>query len=198
MYRLLETIKIKDGVMQNVFLHNQRMNNSRLMLFGKDNFINLEEEIDLEDDDFEGIFKCRVLYSNVIEIIEILPYQIKKINSLKMVFDDSISYAHKFEDRKDISNLYLKKENCDDVLIIKDGFVTDTSYCNIVFDTGTKLITPSTPLLKGVKRQQLLNEKIIEEQEIKHTDIKLFNKAFLINSMFDLDDKMEIAVKNII
>ncbi len=198
MCRLLETIKIKDGVMQNVFLHNQRMNNSRLMLFGKDNFINLEEEIDLEDDDFEGIFKCRVLYSNAIEIIEILPYQIKKINSLKMVFDDSISYAHKFEDRKDISNLYLKKENCDDVLIIKDGFVTDTSYCNIVFDTGTKLITPSTPLLKGVKRQQLLNEKIIEEQEIKHTDIKLFNKAFLINSMFDLDDKMEIAVKNII
>ena len=198
MCRLLETIKIKDGVMQNVFLHNQRMNNSRLMLFGKDNFINLEEEIDLEDDDFDGIFKCRVLYSNVIEIVEILPYQIKKINSLKMVFDDSISYAHKFEDRKDISNLYLKKENCDDVLIIKDGFVTDTSYCNIVFDTGTKLITPSTPLLKGVKRQQLLNEKIIEEQEIKHTDIKLFNKAFLINSMFDLDDKMEIAVKNII
>lgn len=198
MCRLLETIKIKDGVMQNVFLHNQRMNNSRLMLFGKDNFINLEEEIDLEDDDFDGIFKCRVLYSNAIEIIEILPYQIKKINSLKMVFDDSISYAHKFEDRKDISNLYLKKENCDDVLIIKDGFVTDTSYCNIVFDTGTKLITPSTPLLKGVKRQQLLNEKIIEEQEIKHTDIKLFNKAFLINSMFDLDDKMEIAVKNII
>lgn len=198
MCRLLETIKIKDGVMQNVFLHNQRMNNSRLMLFGKDNFINLKEEIDLEDDDFDGIFKCRVLYSNVIEIVEILPYQIKKINSLKMVFDDSISYAHKFEDRKDISNLYLKKENCDDVLIIKDGFVTDTSYCNIVFDTGTKLITPSTPLLKGVKRQQLLNEKIIEEQEIKHTDIKLFNKAFLINSMFDLDDKMEIAVKNII
>ena len=198
MCRLLETIKIKDGVMQNVFLHNQRMNNSRLMLFGKDNFINLEEEIDLEDDDFDGIFKCRVLYSNVIEIVEILPYQIKKINSLKMVFDDSISYAHKFEDRKDISNLYLEKENCDDVLIIKDGFVTDTSYCNIVFDTGTKLITPSTPLLKGVKRQQLLNEKIIEEQEIKHTDIKLFNKAFLINSMFDLDDKMEIAVKNII
>ncbi len=198
MCRLLETIKIKDGVMQNVFLHNQRMNNSRLMLFGKDNFINLKEEIDLEDDDFDGIFKCRVLYSNAIEIIEILPYQIKKINSLKMVFDDSISYAHKFEDRKDISNLYLKKENCDDVLIIKDGFVTDTSYCNIVFDTGTKLITPSTPLLKGVKRQQLLNEKIIEEQEIKHTDIKLFNKAFLINSMFDLDDKMEIAVKNII
>ena len=198
MYRLLETIKIKDGVMQNVFLHNQRMNNSRLMLFGKDNFINLEEEIDLEDDDFDGIFKCRVLYSNAIEIIEILPYQIKKINTLKMVIDNSISYDHKFEDRKDIANLFLKKENCDDVLIIKDGFVTDTSYCNIVFDTGNKLITPSTPLLKGVKRQQLLNEKIIEEQEIKQTDIKLFSRAFLINSMFDLDDKMEIAVKNII
>ena len=198
MYRLLETIKIKDGVMQNVFLHNQRMNNSRLLLFGKDNFINLEEEIDLEDDDFDGIFKCRVLYSNAIEIVEILPYQIKKINTLKMVIDNSISYDYKFEDRKDIANLYLKKENYDDVLIIKDGFVTDTSYCNIVFDTGNKLITPSTPLLKGVKRQQLLNEKIIEEQEIKQTDIKLFSRAFLINSMFDLDDKMEIAVKNII
>ncbi len=198
MYRLLETIKIKDSVMQNVFLHNQRMNKSRLMLFGKDNLINLEDEIDLEDDDFDGIFKCRVLYSNAIEIIEILPYQIKKINTLKMVIDNSISYDHKFEDRKDIANLYLKKENCDDVLIIKDGFVTDTTYCNIVFDTGNKLITPSTPLLKGVKRQQHLNENIIEEQEIKQTDIKLFNRAFLINSMFDLDDKMEIAVKNII
>lgn len=198
MFRLLETIKIKNGALMNIDLHNERMNRSRFMLFGLNNTINLDDEIKLTEVHNQGIFKCRVLYSNTIESIEIVPYQMRIINSLKMVFDNNISYNHKYEDRKDLESLYLMKRNCDDVLIIKDGFVTDTSFCNIIFDTGERLITSSTPLLKGIKRQQLLNENIIEEEEIKYTDIKLFNKAFLINSMIDLNDNIEIPVKNII
>ena len=99
--------------------------------------------------------------------------------------------------RSCINRIFKLKEKCDDVLIIKDGYVTDTSFCNIVFDTGTKFITPSTPLLKGIKREVLLTKGVITEEEIKYTDIKLFKKAHLINAMIDLEDKIELPVMNI-
>ncbi len=197
MFRLIETIKLKDGVLQNIRLHNKRMNHSRFELFGWSEDLILNKNILNIKDYSQGIFKCRVVYDKVIQGIEIIPYQIKTINTLKLVFDNSIDYSHKYEDRECINRLFKLKEKCDDVLIIKDGYVTDSSYCNIVFDTGTRLITPSTPLLEGIKREVLLTKGKITEEEIKYTDIKLFKKAYLINSMIDLH-KIDIPVKNII
>ena len=197
MFRLIETIKLKDGVLQNIRLHNKRMNHSRFVLFGWSEDLILNKKLLNIKDFSQGIFKCRVLYNTIIQDIEIIPYKIKVINTLKLVFDNSIDYSHKYEDRECINRLFKLKEKCDDVLVIKDGYVTDTSYCNIVFDTGTRLITPSTPLLKGIKREVLLTKGKFTEEEIKYTDIKLFKKAYLINSMIDLH-KIEIPIKNII
>ncbi|MFZ4400730.1 MAG: aminotransferase class IV [Bacteroidales bacterium] len=198
MCRLLETIKVKNGELHNVNLHNERLNRSRLELFDIEDKIKLENEIFISYEMRKGNYKCRIIYEKNIEKIELTPYKIPKINSLKIVHLDSIQYSYKFENREAINQLYLQKEQCDDILIVRNGMITDTSFCNIIFNDGNKLITPSTPLLKGVKREQLLREGKITENEIKLTDIHLFKKAFLINAMIELEDNVEISINKII
>ena len=84
-----------------------------------------------------------------------------------------------------------------DILIVKKEFITDTSFSNIIFFDGDNWITPSTPLLEGTKRKELLEKNIISEQEIKFSDLKNFKKAILINAMLDFDEIAEIEIKNI-
>jgi len=198
MCQLLETIKLENGILQNIGLHNERFNRSRYELFGIDEPLQLENEINLPKNISNDIYKCRIIYGRNIEKIEIIPYRIRTINALKIVHDNSIQYQYKYQNRDVINRLYSLKGECDDVLIVRNGLVTDTSYCNIVFSDGKKLITPSLPLLKGTKREQLLSKAVIIEDEIKLSDIYLFKKAFLINAMIDLENNIGISMDKII
>lgn len=197
MYQLFETIKLQNKKLFNIEYHNQRMNNSRKILFGYEDKINLEEAIKLPNGISDNIFKCRVVYSDKIDDIEFQPYYEKKVNSLQAINVDWIDYSYKFLDRSNLQKL-LCKCIADDVLIIKNGFVTDTSYSNVVFYDGENYYTPNTPLLKGTKREKLLREGIINEAEIKISDIQKYQSVFLINSMLDIDESKGIPIENII
>jgi len=195
---LLETIKINHGILHNISLHNERFNRSRKELFNIKKPLLLENEISITEKTSKGLFKCRIIYGKRIEKIEIIPYSIRKITSLKIIHDNSIQYKYKYNKRDAIKHLYSLKDLSDDILIIQNGLVTDTSYCNIVFSDGYKMITPSSALHKGTKREELLRNGIIIESEIKQTDIRLFRKAYLINAMIELEDNMEISTDKII
>jgi 4-amino-4-deoxychorismate lyase len=88
----------------------------------------------------------------------------------------------------------LTHKSADEILIIKNGFVTDTSFSNIVFFDGIKWITPSTYLLNGTQRQQLLQQGAIIEEEIRPSDLKHFRFAKLINAMLDLETSPSIDI----
>ncbi len=198
MSQFLETIKIKQGSLQNISIHNERFNRCRKDIFGIEETLLLEKKIHLSKSTENGIFKCRVFYNKLISKIEINPYEIPNIKSLKIVHDNYIQYPYKSENRDTINRLFALKAECDDILIVRNGFITDTSYCNIVFSDGNSLITPATPLLKGCKRELLLRNKTIFEKDILLSNIHLFKKAYLINAMIDLEDKIEIMMNKII
>ncbi|MBN2350912.1 MAG: aminotransferase class IV [Bacteroidales bacterium] len=186
---LVETIKIAGNEIYNLEFHNSRFNTSRQKLFKQHNFINLADLIKIPDTTEKGvILKCRVLYDQKIQKIEYLPYERKIINSLKIVEDNTIQYAYKYADRDYIKKLYEERGDCDDILIVKGHFISDTSFCNIVFYDGNKWITPSTPLLKGTKRSMLLKTGKISEDELKLSDINKFRYCSLINAFLDLDE----------
>jgi 4-amino-4-deoxychorismate lyase len=197
MYQLLETIKLQDGVLMNISMHNERLNHSRAILFGTKNTISLENLINNPDLNKSGIFKCRVIYSQNIESIEFSPYLIKQIKTLKLVYDNNIIYNHKYLDRSCFEN-HLQQISEDDMLIVKNGLITDASFANIVFFDGINWFTPSLPLLEGTKRKDLLANKLIMEEDIKPNDLKQFKKARLINAMLDLESSPDIEIKNII
>jgi len=145
-----------------------------------------------------GLYKCRVLYQDTIEVIELHKYQIRPINSVKLVHHDSIDYSYKYENRTELSELFSNRGEADDILIIRDGFVTDSYYCNVAFrDSDGHWRTPSTPLLHGTKRRQLLDSGLIIEQDIRVDDLPRFSEVSLFNSMIELGE-VRIPIQNIL
>ena len=194
---LFETIRLEDGVFINLEFHNLRFNRSREELLGEKNQLFLENEIVVPSDCKTGTYKCKVSYSTSIFEIEIIPYQKRVIESLKLVEDNAISYSHKYSDRSHLIQLLTLRDDCDDILIVKDGYITDTSFSNIVFFDGEKWVTPSRPLLRGTMRESLLTRNLIEEADITFDDLKKFKEARLINAMLPLDKGIAMRIENI-
>lgn len=197
MCRLIESIKVFEKKLFNIEYHNKRMNNSRRILFNCNDEIDLLTMIKIPDYLNNGLYKCRLIYSKEIESIEFIPYVKKVINKIKVVENDFINYEHKYEDRSELTKM-LSESNADEIIIVKNNFVTDASFANLIFSDGVIFITPSTPLLKGTKREKLLNEGIIKEEEIKKSDIKKFKYVYLINSMLNLEEENKILIEKIL
>lgn len=198
MCQLVETIKCKNGKLENLRYHQARFNLARKELFGENFELNLIEEIKVSEKYQTGLFRCRVIYASDIEKIEFHPYEYRKVESLKLMEDCTIDYRYKFTDRKKLNELFEKRENCDDILIVKNGCITDSYVANIVFFDGKEWWTPDTPLLHGTRRAQLIEEGKIKVCRITPDDLPRFEKAGLINAMQGMDEMPVIRIGNII
>jgi 4-amino-4-deoxychorismate lyase len=196
MSRLFETIKIVNRIPQNITYHNRRMNAARLELFQRNDMIDIAAVIIPPKNLDNGLFRCKVVYSETIESVEFAPYTRRKINSLKLIESETIDYRYKYLDRSALELLLIMAGN-DDIIIVKHGMITDTSYSNLTFFDGKRWITPSTPLLAGTARARLLEHEQIIEREIHPDDIGKFEKAALINAMNDLDEAPIVEIQNI-
>jgi len=197
MYRLLESIRCENGVLQNLSWHQSRLDNSQKALFSS--FQNISLRMLTVPEEFKkGLYKCRVIYAEDIENVEFLPYQLPKIQSLKLVVNDEIEYRHKFADRSDIQKMFEKRGDADDILIVKHGLITDTSYANILFFDGKNWLTPSKPLLHGTQRSKLLAETKIIPASLTPADLPKFSKARLINAMIRFEDEVDLNIGSII
>lgn len=196
MCRLLETIRVENGVPVNLEYHQRRVDRSRKALFGETDRLELSMLMP-PDQPGTGIFKWRVIYSRVIHETTIEPYLPKKIRSLQMVRNDLAGYPFKYLDRTLINEMLAQKGSCDDILVIRNGLVTDASYANIVFLFGKSWVTPRNPLLPGTCRERLLETGTICEAEISETDLHMFKSASLINAMLEPGETV-INMKDII
>jgi 4-amino-4-deoxychorismate lyase len=183
MSKLLETIKIINGIAPFLTFHQQRLNESRQQLFQTNDEIDLDTVIQAPST--EQIYRCRVIYGQTIEKVEYLPYKIKKFNCFKVIAANALVYEFKYLDRTQINQLIASKGAADEILIIKNGLVTDTSIANVAFWRQNQWLTPATPLLKGTTRQRWLSTGRIEEAEIKLTDLNTFTKMALMNALMD-------------
>ncbi|HCZ35420.1 MAG TPA: hypothetical protein DHV26_05780 [Cytophagales bacterium] len=197
MSRLIETVYLKDGEFRNLKYHQLRMESSSKELFGAPNNWTLENKLQFSKYPESGLFKVRVIYDTEVKQIEFVPYMPKPVQSLKRISSDAISYAHKFENRQTLNELYQQRGNCDDVVIIKNGFVTDTSYANLIFRKGAEWFTPTTFLLPGTMRAFLLDSHQVKSTEIRVEDIVKYDSCKLINAMLGMDAP-EIPVSSII
>lgn len=195
---LLETIKIKEGIAWNLDYHLQRINNA-ISCYNNPNqlprHITMEQLKGVIPSELptEGLHKLKLKYTIMSEgslditSVEILPYTPKAIKSLKCVVCNNIKYPHKFQDRSAIDAALSKREDCDDILIIRNDHITDLSFANILFLYGDQWYTPDTPLLKGTCRERLLRNGIIQEARITKKDIFKFDKFMHINAMLNFD-----------
>jgi len=194
---LVETLKLKDGIVYHLDYHQNRLNSAMNELLPNSPKINLEKAISIPENCSSGLFKVRVLYGSSIERIEIEPYTFRTIQSLKVVHHESVDYHLKYTNRQVLQQLFAQRGNCDDIIILKNGFVTDSFAANLLFGDGIRWFTPNTPLLKGTKRQFLLDRGIISEKEIRGTGISGFQKVGLINAMIDFEEMPIVGVEQI-
>jgi 4-amino-4-deoxychorismate lyase len=144
-----------------------------------------------------GLYKCRLLYGITPANPEFISYQKRRIETLKVVHCDTIDYHLKFTNRSFINNLYDGRNDFDDVLIVRNGMITDTSFCNIVFSNGKDWYTPENPLLEGVRRESLINNSIIRRKKIDLGMLDKFETFKLVNAMIPWQEAEEISVRNI-
>lgn len=191
-----EAIKLKDGKLHNLSYHQARIDKTQAE-FGGERIILSDVFSAIPEHARNRLFKCRVVYSNLIEKVEYLPYFFRQIKKVSVVIDNEIDYSFKYTDRKRLDAL-LKKSVCDDIIIIKQGFVTDAFSSNLVFESKEGLFTPDKCLLQGTKRQFLLDTKKIRERRITINDIKLYHRIHFINAMINLEDNVCIDVSELI
>lgn len=195
MCRLFETIRITDGIPGNLNLHEERLNRSRRQLFGLNDDLRLSDYIQVPEECSTG-FRCRVVYDQEVVSTEFIPYVPTPVSTLRLVHADTLAYDHKYLDRSSLTVL-VKKDIADDILIVKDGFVTDTSYSNIVFTNGHQWVTPDTPLLHGTMRERLLRDGIIKAERITIDTLSQFTHFRLINAMLRFDSPL-LPITNIL
>lgn len=197
--QFVETIKIKNGKALALPYHQARMERTIRRFFPSftsfTSFpsiasadINLSSLISPKEEmDF---YKARVVYgAQGVEAIEYAPYKMKEIHSLKVVEDDSIDYTYKSTDRSALNALAAQKGDCDEIIIVKNGLITDTSFTNLALFDGNRWLTPKHPLLLGTKRAQLLEAGIIEEAELTLEDLRKAEKVSLFNAMIDFGER---------
>ena len=181
----IETILITNKI-ENLDLHNKRMNNTRYIFF-KEKPIDLKEYIKIVPNK-----RVRVTYDKKIKKIEYFDLVKREFKKFKIVHSN-IDYSYKFANRNMLNR--LKDKSVDEIIIVKNGFVTDTTISNLAFFDGKNWITPKNPLLKGTKREELLNKKFLIQKNIKVDEVKNFKKFAMINAIIGF---LEIDIKAII
>lgn len=187
----IETIRIEDGQVYNLDYHTQRLNCTRAAFWKGVAPIDLNDVISFQNQ--SGIQKCRIVYGKEIEEITYTPYQIRNVQSLRLMTSDNIDYTYKSTDREALNSLFAQRGPADDILIIKNGCLTDTSIANIALYDGNQWLTPATPLLRGVKRAELLDKGIIAEREILVSELKKYSRMMLFNAMIEWG-RMELKI----
>jgi len=179
----LETLKIEDGEIFNLEYHQKRYE-SVLNSLGISTYKNLSEFITPPD---LNLYRCRLVYT--VDTIEVSYHKYVKrdINHLKIIYDDEIEYSVKSTNRDEINALYAKRGRYDEILIVKNSLITDTSIANIALFRDEVWYTPKSPLLKGTTRARLLNEGKIMEKDIHLDEIGSFTEVALLNAMIDFD-----------
>ncbi len=183
MCQFLETIQLCDGQFMRLSLHQSRLERAIADFYPTAIVPSLSAKLAATRFPTVGLYKCRVIYDSEIQLIEFHPYIHPIIRSLRIVETDIPALPYKMANRQDYQTVSALKGVCDDVLLVKNGLLTDTSYCNIALFDGENWFTPRTPLIQGVNRAQLLEEDKLIENDIKLEELMNFQKIALFNAL---------------
>jgi len=197
MYRFIETIGFNHGEFFNLELHQQRIAVTMGRFFPGKAVPDLAEFLKSFCVPSEGVYRFTITYSYEFEGCKIVKYYPKKIIRLILVEGKDIDYGFKYADRNELEFLTRNCKENEDIVIVKNGFITDASYANLVFSDGSSWKTPSSPLLPGTKRKLLLEQGKIEESIIRPENLEDFKSCSLINAMLNPGD-IEIPISQII
>ncbi len=186
----IESIRVKDGRLCNLGAHVRRSSDALMHHFGINRELPFWELFNSAcvgmEGDCMGLYKLRVVYGREVVSVSLVPYKEPVSLSLKIVECNYIDYSYKYEDRLVFADLLQYKGDCDDILIVKDGLVTDTSYGNIVYELDGELFTPASPLLNGTRREFMLKKGLLKERNLQIGALHRSRAFYMINAMLNM------------
>ncbi|MFZ1675679.1 MAG: aminotransferase class IV [Saprospiraceae bacterium] len=198
--QFLETICIRDGMPQHLDWHQRRIKNTMQHLFPA-----IQHEWELIDlirpplRFMQGTVRCRVLYNQAELTVHYFEYRLHSIQRLQLIeIPDAYDYKYKYADRIVLENLYTQRKESDDILMTRDGWITDTSIANIAFSKNGRWYSPSIPLLAGTTWKRLISSGIMIPSPIHKSQLGLFDSFKIFNAMNEWESAEEIPVKNIL
>lgn len=189
MYPFFESIRYKNGVLENLAFHQQRVDRT-FMEFKKTieakaattalNLKTIQVQAGLLTNQ---VYKCRVKYNLASDFnIAFEPYKIRTIKNCLLAEIGDNKYNYKFTNR-DWLNEALLAAATDEIIFTSAGFIKDASYANLAFFDGCDWFTPKKPLLLGTRRAALIEKGIINEIDIRISDLYKYKSIKLINAM---------------
>lgn len=192
---LFETLAINNGRILNLDYHNRRFKQGQLFLHRQTMIDDVADIIHIDDDFKDNLIRCRITYDKHGIKVQYFDYIPKNIQSFKLIECNYIDYTYKYDDRNLLNDLLSQKGDCDEIIIIKNGLVTDCSIGNLLFLKDDIWYTPNTPLLKGVQRAYLLDVGKIHLTAIHKNDICQYKKVMMINALNAFDENRAVSIK---
>ncbi|MFC2276602.1 MAG: aminotransferase class IV [Prevotella nigrescens] len=188
MCQFIETMCVEQGRIINLDYHLARIMRTRKHFWNVQTPIPVNKLLAIAATQAERA-KLRFEYDGYnIYNLSCTPYNIKKVETLRLVINDDIEYTYKNTNRSVLNQLKSQADGADEIIIVKRNHITDTSYTNIALFDGTQWVTPSTPLLNGTRRAQLLDAGRLIEREVSITNLSSFQSISLINAMMNLNE----------
>ena len=197
MYQFIESIKIENGQAFLLNLHQQRIYQT-FANFHHKCIINLHALLSSLQPPQKGLYKWRIIYNlNGNFEHQFIPYSFTEIKDFELVENNEINYSFKYLDRTHLDTM-KKQASTQEIVIVKKGFITDTTFSNLIFLKNGIWHTPKTFLFNGVQRLNLLHLGIIQETEINLENLKEFSHFQIINAMNDFNSSFIYPINKII
>lgn len=188
MSRFLETICIRDGQPMHLAWHQRRVDATLKAFYPKEytepDAFPLFEILLSCSFPTAGACRCRIEYDLNALSVEFFPYESRTVSTLQLIEAPSgYDYRYKYVDRKVLEDLFAQRGDADDVLITRDGWITDTSIANITFRKDDRWYTPSMPLLAGTTWKRLVASGTLIPRPIHQNDVKRFDVFKVFNAL---------------
>lgn len=191
MIELFETICAKQGEVLNLPWHQKRLDKA-LEKFNIKQTINLSKVLNPPQHQH-----CRIKLSYYHDTfnVEYFKYTPKTIHTIKCItIDSSFDYSYKYLNRDYFHKLQQQNRPFDELLLIQNGYITDTLIANVAFYKEGKWFTPKKPLLAGTTRSRLIKDKFLIPINITQEDITDFTSFAVMNAMVGFKELKDVII----
>ena len=188
----LETIRIQDGHAHHVADHIDRMRRTALHFGFTAPALPADLDALVPHTLRTGTVRCRIIYDHTLRELTFRPYRRRRIERLIAVDAGAMDYAYKYADRSPLERPNIPLSAADELLFVRGGYVTDTSYTNLILRRGDELVTPDTFLLDGTCRRRLLREGVVHTEPVRLHDLPTYDELLLINAMMPLREAIRL------
>lgn len=198
MFSFLETICIENGEVKFLTYHQKRVNETFKSFYPELNPIDLKDFFSKQKWPLNGIYRCRIIYEDIIKLIEFIPYSEKKIATIRIINSGEFDYGFKWEDRSYFKHTLLENKDVDEVLFELNGKIQDCSIANVALLKNNIWYTPKNPLHWGTTRARLIDENKIQETDILVDELSSYSHICLINVFRELSLSKSLSLSSAI